>query len=270
MGRLIHSSTLDFNGGIMKTNFKNILITISFMLITTGFMVTNLITPDHHLSYSERRQLISIPKVSLEKLLNGELFSEYEKYFLDQFTFRDQFRSLKAYSKLYVFKQKDHHNIYYINDGIYKMEYPLNVQSVNNMAKKMNEVYNLYLEGMNVHYAIIPDKNYYVAKENEYLSMDYNRLNEILNQNVKNIQYINLYDTLSITDYYRTDLHWSQDKIVPVADLLLDEMGNVLTRTELIKNQKYPFYGSYYGQGALPILPDSIIYLTNEVILNAM
>lgn len=31
----------------------------------------------------------------------------------------------------------------------------------------------------------------------------------------------------------------------------------------------YPFYGAYYGQAALKLKPDTIVYLTNDIINNA-
>lgn len=251
---------------------KNIVVTFCFIIIISGFMLANVIVPDAEFSLSERRRLSEFPEFSLEKLLSGDLFGEFEEYTLDQFVLRDTFRGLKAIGKYYLLNQKDNNKIYIIDGNINKIEYPLDERSVYNAARKLNEIYNKYLEGMNVSYAIIPDKNYFLAKRNGYLSLDYDKMVEIMNQNVKNMKYIDLFSVLSIEDFYRTDIHWSQDRITGMADVLLNEMGNEVRASDArySREEKYPFYGSYYGQAALKLEPDTMVYLTNNTIENAV
>ncbi|MEG0774181.1 DHHW family protein [Clostridium sp.] len=256
----------------MKNNVKNIAVTVCFIMITCGFMLTNIIMQDAEFSYSERRRLAGNPPYSFEKLISGDLFEEYENYFLDQFVFRDSFRSLKALTSRYLFKQKDNNGLYMVDESIYKMEYPLNEKAIMNAAKKLNEVYSKYLTGKNVSYAIIPDKNYFTASQNGYLTMDYNRILEIMNENVYNMNYIDLFSTMDIKDFYKTDIHWSQDKIIDIAHKILKEMGNDVLASDYQYEEKrlYPFYGSYYGQAALNLDPDTMVYLTNSIIENAV
>lgn len=250
---------------------KNIVVTFCFIIMISGFMLANIIVPDAEFSFSERRKLTGSPEFSFEKLMNGELFEQFEEYTLDQFVLRDTFRGLKAFGSYYLFNQKDNNNIYIIDGNINKIEYPLDERSVFNAAKKLNEVYTRYLQGMNVSFAIIPDKNYFLASKNRYLSLDYDKMIEIMNQNVKDMKYIDLFNALSIEDYYRTDIHWSQDRITGVADVLLREMGNEVKVSDVLysREEMYPFYGSYYGQAALKLEPDTMVYLTNSTIENA-
>lgn len=256
----------------MKNNIKNIIVIACFITIITGFMLINIIIPDDEVSYYERRRLAVVPLYSKEKLFNGKLFEEFDKYTLDQFVFRDVFRGFKAFSKYYILNQKDNNDIYLIDGNIYKMEYPLDENSIISAAEKLNYIYSKYLQGMNVFYAVIPDKNYFVAAQNGYLSMDYNRMKEIMNQNVNNMSYIDLFDSLNIEDYYHTDIHWSQDKIIDIADKILMKMGNDAraSNNNYRKNELYPFYGSYYGQAALNVEPDTLVYLTNDMIENSI
>jgi len=251
---------------------KNIVVTLCFIIILSGFMAANAIVPDNEFSFSERRKLSEIPEFSLEKLLSGDLFEEFEEYALDQFVLRDVFRGIKAIGRYYLFNQKDNNKIYIVDGNISKMEYPLDERSVFNAAKKLNDIYTRYLQGTNVSYAIIPDKNYFLASQNGYLSMDYDRLVEIMNQNVKNMKYIDLFSVLSIEDYYRTDIHWSQDRIIHVADVLLKELGNEARASgvQYSREEMYPFNGSFYGQAALRLEPDIMVYLTNDIIENAV
>lgn len=255
-----------------KSNKVKSFIVISAFIITVyGTALFNIIVADTEISYSERRHLLRSPSFSIERLLSGEFFRDYEKYLLDQFPFRDDFRSLKAFISFNIFNQKDNNLIYIVGDNINKMEYPLNEKAIINAANKLNEVYIKYLQGMNVSYAIIPDKNYFIANDNGYLSMDYDRLLELMDANVQNMNYIDLFDVLKLEDYYKTDIHWRQESTVDVARLLIERMGNrnEARDTQYIQESLYPFYGSYYGQAALKLTPDTLIYLTNDVIENA-
>jgi hypothetical protein len=210
----------------MDYKIKNIIVTILFFVFITGFMLANIIMPDTEFSFSERRRLAAAPKFSLERFFNSELFEDFEKYTLDQFVFRDTFRGIKAWGTYYLMNKKDNNKIYIVDGNINKIEYPLNEMSVLHAAKKLNEIYKKYLKGMNVSYAIIPDKNYFVADKNGYLSMDYDRMQEIIIENIENMRYINLFDSLTIDDYYNTDIHWRQEKITGAAQKLLKEMAN--------------------------------------------
>ncbi|HOJ83609.1 MAG TPA: DHHW family protein [Bacillota bacterium] len=256
----------------MNANFKNIAVTLSFVTLITGMMLANIIAPDKEFSFSERRLLAGLPDFSADLLFDGKLAEELEKYFLDQFILRDGFRSVKAFSRLFIFGQMENNNLYLVNDGIYKLEYPLDEKSVLNAAKKLNDLYDLYLQGMNVYYAIVPDKNFFIAAREGYPAMDYDRMLEILHREIRHMDYIDLFSCLSIGDYYRTDHHWSQDRIVRVADKLLSRMGAQAPASGMVyvKREIYPFYGSYHGQLGLPVPPDTMAYLTNKVIENAV
>ncbi|WP_139903014.1 DHHW family protein [Clostridium thermarum] len=255
----------------MKNNFKNITVTVSFMCTIFGLMLANILMPDKELSYSERRTLAKPPAFSMKKLLTGDYFEEYEKYFLDQFIFRDGLRELKALASFNVFRQKDNNNIYIIDGNIFKMEYPLNEKAIINAAKKFNEVYAKYLEGKKVSYAIIPDKNYFAASDKGYLSMDYDKLLKLLEENVHNMNYIDVFHALKLEDYYKTDIHWSQDRIRGIADMLLRELRKDVHIPEVQYEERtlYPFYGSYYGQAAMRLEPDKLVYLTNDLLERA-
>ena len=256
----------------MKNHVKNIVVTVCFMTTIFGFMLANILVPDKEISYSERRTLAKTPSYSAEKLLKGKFFEAYEKYFLDQFVFRDNLRGLKAFTSFNILNKKDNNSIYIVDGSIYKIEYPLKEKAIINAAKKFNEVYDKYLQGMKVSYGIIPDKNYFTAADHGYLSMDYEKLLKILEENVHNMNYIDVFHSLELEDYYKTDIHWSQNRIKKIADKLLKEMRkyDYVSDTQYNEKSLYPFYGSYYGQAALSIKPDTLVYLTNEMLENAV
>lgn len=250
---------------------KNIFIIAGFTVIIYGIMLLNIFVPDYEVSYSERRLLLKPPSFNMESFISGEYFNYLEKYSLDQFAFRDEFRSIKAFIRLNVFNQKDNNQIYIVGGNINKMEYPLNEKAIINAANKLNEVYEKYLQGMNVSYGIIPDKNYFIAEKHGYIAMDYDKLTQLMVNNVNDMNYIDLFNMLKLEDYYQTDIHWRQESILDVADFIIESLGKGKNKSSAEYSAKslYPFYGSYYGQAALKLNPDTLIYLSNEMIVNA-
>jgi len=89
-----------------------------------------------------------------------------------------------------------------------------------------------------------------------------------LKKNGKSMEYIDLFGTLELDDFYRTDIHWSQDRILEAADRLLEAMGNDFrpSLAGYAPRELYPFYGSYYGHAAVSFKPDKLVYLTGEAI----
>ena len=269
---MVPLTRLSTSGFKMNKKYLNIICIACFTVVIFGFLLTNIIAPDQEFSYSERRKLAQFPQFSTEEFWSGEFFEKCEDYFLDQFTFRDGFRGFKAYVKLSLLGQKDNNGIY-IKDGyIIKIEHPLKESSVLIAANKFNEVYAKYLQDLNVYYSVIPDKNYFTGPENGYLSIDYEKMLEILSQNTQNMTFIDIFPELTLDDYYKTDIHWCQENIIPVADALLKAMNaNALASgVNYTRHELSPFYGSYYGHAALNTKPDTLVYLSSQIIENAI
>lgn len=250
---------------------KNIAIVVLFCLVIFGFLLAMFFVKDQDRSYTERRKLQQFPKISSEAVFSRTFFDELEAYLLDQFPARESFRTLKAVTAFDVFRQKDNNGIYLVGDSVYQMQYPLEEDQVLLGAEKLNSLYENYLQGMNVYYAVIPDKNYYTAEENGYLALDYTKLRALLRQNIRNMQEIELFDCLEAEDYYRTDPHWRQDKLDAVLVRLESELNLNLPDTASYEVQTfYPFYGAYCGQSALAVEPDTIFYLESAATRQAV
>lgn len=252
----------------MNFKIKNIVISISFIFVLFSFMIINIFSNDKEISYEERRKLSHPPQFKVEKLIDGEYFEDVEKYFLDQFYLRQNFRKLKTFVNIKIFKQKDNNNIYIIDGNIYKMEYKLNEKSIYNSASLYNEIANTYFKNSNIYYTIVPDKNYFVPKSKGYLHLNYEKLINIMNKNTSNMKYIDITNNLKISDYYKTDLHWKQENLIEVAGKILQSMNNKISSVDYEKKQFNHFYGSYYGQAATSISPDKLVYLNNSTIEN--
>lgn len=101
--------------------------------------------PSRDFSDSERRKLAQRPALSLEVISDGSFMTGFEKYTLDQFPLRNQFRTLKAYTIYHVFGQLDNYDIY-IKDGYAaKLEYPLHTDSLEHATDQFEYIYEKYL-----------------------------------------------------------------------------------------------------------------------------
>jgi len=253
----------------MNDRTKNIAVTIVFIVF---FAFSTLLVAFHNpneVSGNERRKLAQLPELSLENILSSKYMEDFDKYTLDQFPFRETFRKLKAVTQFSIFHQKDNNGIYIVDNTVSKIEYPLKESSVINAAGKFKDLYDTYCSGKDVavYYSIIPDKNYFIAKPNGYLSMDYDRLVSLIKKNLDSMKYIDIFDCLSIEDYYSTDTHWRQEKLTNVVERIAKEMGFLKRLTGTYRlNKLSSFHGVYYGQAALPMAADNIYYLSSNVI----
>jgi len=247
----------------MKKNWITVLlIGITFV----GLSLWNIFGEKTTYSESERRVLAKFPEVSEDTILSGEFAGDFEKYAVDAFPMRDAWRRIKAYTRTGVFLQKDNHDIYAAEGHISKMEYPMNLNMLDHAIKVFKKVETKYLEDNKIYFSIVPDKNRYLAEKYGYLSLDYDAFTEYMKQGMDFAEYIEISDLLDASNYYFTDSHWKQDKIIDVAERLASEMGTQITLDFETKQLDIPFYGVYYGQSALMHKPDCITYLTNDVL----
>lgn len=250
---------------------KTMTIKLQVIFIATIFLALSAYAwfkPADKISDSELRNLAQFPEVNAQKLWDGSFMTEFESYTLDQFPFREEFRTVKAVTYLYALRQSDNNGIY-IEDGYaVKMEYPLNDESVKYAIGRMQNVYDKVMADTDAkcYIAVIPDKNYYLAEEHGALSIDYDWVFSTVRNEADFAQYIDITDLLGKEDFYRTDTHWNQANITDIAERLADTMGAELDNQYTVNTVRMPFYGVYYGQAALPMKPDTLKYLTNDAI----
>lgn len=176
---------------------------------------------------------------------------------------REDFRGLKAFIQYRIFGKLDNNGIYIGDSSVYKLEPYTDPKQIKYFTDKLNAVYSKYLEGLDVHYAIIPDKNYYLERPG-VPKLDYENMFQQINQAFSYMNKIELTDVLTLSDYYATDLHWKQENLQNVVDRLMMGMGNKdgIDFSTYENHVFHPFYGAYYGQSALTLSPDKLVYLT--------
>ena len=227
-----------------------------------------ILKPQTEASLSERRKLASFPETNAQTLLSGKFMTDFETYSLDQFPLRDSFRTLKAVTSFYALGKKDNNGIYLADGYAAKLEYPLDENSVTAAAKKFTALYDTYIKdsGGKVYLAVAPDKGCFLAEKNGYPALDYEKMLSLLRENMPFAEYIDLFSLLSLEDYYKTDTHWRQEKIVDIAKHIAGEMGVSLSAEYSEITLPEPFYGIHCRQSGISIEPDTLIYLNNQIL----
>ena len=247
---------------------KNFLITLIFVFIIGGFTVAHYTLPDNDISAWERRKLQQFPEITVSNLFDGSFMRNFETYLTDQFPLRDSLRTLKSHFHFDVLGQKDNNDIYIVGSSASKLDKKISKLSVNKFTQRITSLYETYLKHTDckVYFSIIPDKNTFLAEGTIYPHYDYDELLSLTEKGLPTaINKIEIADLLSAESYYKTDSHWKQEKIVPVADHIRKALG-MKPLGKLSERDTGDFYGVYYGQSALPLEADRLVYLTNDEI----
>ena len=252
----------------MMKKFQQILTLVLSLGFMAVFAVWLLLSPDAEESVTERRRLAKCPTLSLSSVENGSFMNGFEKYMLDQFPLRDGFRTLKAAVNAKVFMQKDNNGLYSVGEHLSKLDFPTDFDSIDRAAQRFRYVYDTYLRNTEIktYLSVIPDKNVFTASQNGYPDKDYRALAERLVKGFPEANYIDISGLLSADDFYYTDSHWRQERILKVADEIADKMGAERIGQCEKHDTGVSFYGVYYGQAALPHAPESLSYVDNSVI----
>ena len=270
----------------MKTNLKNIVTSVIFLVVIVGVFLGCLLHESKVYSESERRPLESFPTYEStydsEKDMNflltlnkdiKDYINSFDKYTLDQFPARDLMRRIKSFVELNIFNKKDNGDMYVKDGYISEIDGKLDVESVNKANKVFNNIYNKYLVGKadKIILSVIPDKHYFMGESNGYPSYDYNELVSLLCNGLnENIEYVDIFSELELEDFYKTDTHWSQDKIVDVAKKLVTALGvaDEYSFEYDVNEVDMDFYGIYAGKLGVKGEADIIRYLTSDTINN--
>ena len=223
-----------------------------FLAVLFGFSLLHLALPDREVSRSERRRLAQLPPLS------SGFSDKLEEYMLDQFPLREQLRTVNSLVRLYGLGQADIHGIYLQGGGAFRMDGPLQEKQVRHAAAVFSAVQETYFPSLPSHYVIVPDKN--AKAETSRPRLDTETMRGIVREALPGMTEIDIWDLLSADDYYKTDPHWRQERLLPVAAAICKALGADAPGT-FTEKALSPFYGAYYGQAALPMAPDTLTYL---------
>ncbi len=149
-------------------------------------------------------------------------------------------------------------------DGSYvQAPEPLDSRSVERFAQKLQAVRDAYLaSSAKVCYSMIPDKSYY-AKERVQDYLDHDALMEQLRPQLPGWTEIDIADLLSLDSFLKTDNHWKQECILPVAQRIAQELGFAVSDGEFTQHSRDGFVGSY-GSFVEEIAPEPISWMQSQ------
>lgn len=199
-----------------------------FLAFIGAFFILNLVLPDRQFSEQENRYLQMRPEFSFKSLFSGDYTFKFETYTTDQFTFRDEWITLKAASELALGKQENN-DVHLCENGtlIEGFKRPENSVLDSNMSALNTLVGNT---DANVYFALIPDKSDLYSSllpknapndsEKEVIDYCYGQ---------SNATNVDMYSALSAhTDeyiFYRTDHHWTSLGAYYGLSALAESMG---------------------------------------------
>lgn len=94
-------------------------------------------------------------------------------------------------------------------------------------------------------------------------------MRSLLSENIKSATYVDLFDALSLEDYYKTDPHWRQENLQEVVDRLGAQLGFQIDISKNKANTVENFIGQHgYKKENFP--SEQLTYLTNDAIDNAV
>ena len=160
-----------------------------------------------------------------------------------------------------------------ISEGFYSyegyisnVEYPMDEESIDHAGDVFRALYERYLKGTDtkVYLSVVPDKNCFTADGGKAEKMDYDAFYERLRQNCDYMSYIPIAQLLELDDYYRTDMHWRQEKLLPVAEALAGGMGAKLSDTWEEVDSGVDFEGMYAAKLPDKAQPERFYYLNSS------
>jgi len=269
----------------MSDKIRNIVSTVAVALFIGVFAiccVVKLFNPSEY-SEVEKRPFAKFPSdVTVEQLLANKEYKDpitgvdkkapikqFEDFTVDQFPLREFFRNIKVNFVLNVLGIKEN-NGYAEEDGsIAEIEPSFNSDNVDYQLGKIENIYNKYLteHDKNVYFCLIPDKTYFFGRDYGYPTRDYEWLKSEIEKRLPEMTQIEIFDKLSLEDYYKTDWHWAQHKLLGVQGALADGLG-ITVSGEYKENTLSDFRGGYTDMSAPYPSAEELIYLTNDVLDN--
>lgn len=226
-----------------------IIIFVSFISLFGFISLFN----KEEISIYERRKLKKFPKV----VDNNNFFDDLDKYLSDHFIFRQDFREVKGFVNYNLFNISINNKVIIKDDYLFELT-ETNYKSLDNIVAKVDEIITRF-DINDYEFIAIPLKNHYVGLDNVSEEID-----EYLGVRIDN--YHSLKNLLSLSDYYRSDIHLKQERLGSVVSKILELCDVEEKDIEYSFNTYDRFYGSLYAKMAISMKPDTITYLTNDLL----
>lgn len=250
---------------MINTNKKvNMITVITVGIILFGLFIANVVTPNPEVLSSERRKASELPELTAASILNGKFMAGFDDWASDSFVLRDGFRTIRTAAVLGAFMQTDKSGIYLdknVGAGAFKVLDESDLQLTADKLQAYIENLSSSYGGLNIYFSIIPSKTDCAARD--YPGTDYETVRALFEKTVTGASHIDISERIGFNVFYKTDLHWAQPGLT-YTTMLLGEAMDFEACTDYYSVRMGPFKGAYYGQLALPIARDEMVYLTNK------
>ena len=145
---------------------------------------------------------------------------------------------------------------------------PWSEKSLDFAVKRFSHLLEAYFPGSeHVYMSVIPDKAAFMETPEGYTPAGAQETADYLAQRLP-VEIIDISGQLSLEDYYRTDIHWQQERLSAVAQAILEAMGAPVpdTTEETLCALAGEFHGSYWGKTAEPLTADILSYISTPVL----
>lgn len=161
-------------------------------------------------------------------------------------------------------------------DGVYVYEgyaaatdAPWDEKSLELAAHRFQHLIETYFGGSGYRFclSVVPDKAQFTRSPEGYVPADASETADWLAARLP-VQAVDIASLLTLEDYYRTDPHWRQETLLPVAQRLAEALDVTLPedREETLCALAGEFHGSYWGKTAETLAADTLSYLTDDVL----
>lgn len=235
------------------TKKRDILTVIIFVAILWSGLILLIFLPKEDVSLNEKRKLMTFPKPSISKILNGSWEADFETYISDHFPERKNLAAIDSYFKYYTGRNGSN-GVYKSDDG-YIINTPVkcdyekldaNISSLNTFVENT---------GIDTKLLVVPSTGYIMEDKLPPVHTQY-KDGEIIDYIAKSIENITMIDVQNSFKensdkaiYYKTDHHWTS-----LGAYMAYEVYAKQTETDVRKDfdvqAVYDFYGTTYSKSA--------------------
>ena len=241
---------------------KNKVMIVIFAVLLAIVPVYTFLHDTEVLDY-ERRMAHDFPSVMNHGKWNADYTKEMEAALNDRMPLRKEALVLNGFIKQNVFLMADEDGVYAENGYLFRMG-TLHESNIEKNVKLVNEVVSSF--GGKKMFVIVPRKNTY--DENRHPDYDYEDVRKEVRENW-DTDMVDISSLLSLSDYYHTDIHWRQECIQDVGEVMLSAFGKEMVEMDVEEVSYQPFYGALSIYQPF-VEADELIYCKSAVLDNVV
>ena len=152
---------------------------------------------------------------------------------------------------------------FYIYEGyVIEKTSAMNPDMADHALEVFDFVRETYFTDNKIYFTMIPDKHSLMDGQ----KAEYDEFFSYMADGMSYATSIDIYDLLTLADYYKTDPHWNQEYITDVAQRINSAMGAESFDDFDSNVLESPYVGVYKNRTDIGDISDTMSYLTNDVI----